>query len=479
LLFLLFAYTSSASEACIQDDQCISLNLCINKECKHKTVFPLSVSEIIGLFGIIIGSALSNAGGIGGGGLLIPLLILVLNFYTGEAIPISKLMIFSGAVTSFILGFRQKHPFRESITIDYNIPLLLVPMLLFGTMVGVTLNKVTPPWLILVNLTLILVINTYKTMKKGVELYKKENDTRVVSSDVEMKTGVPKGSTSFDYNVLAENEENKRNSINNSMDSKKVTVVETKSDFTSNPNISSLKEEELKDMNKLPMNKIGYMLLSYLIMLVITLLKGSNYSESIIQIKSCSFPYWLLYITYLPIALFLTYKMSTIILAEYNYRISINYPYNKHDVVWCNKIFIKYPIYSFVSGVMAGMLGIGGGLILGPLLLELGLHPLVSTATSNFLVLFTSSSTSFQFIIFGMMNYDFGLACTICASVGSFVGTLIIQRIVERTKRVSFIVIVLGGVLGVSTLLIPSYTLYTTIQQLNAGKNIWNFSSPC
>jgi uncharacterized membrane protein YfcA len=114
----------------------------------------------------MIGSALSNAGGIGGGGLLIPLLILVLNFYTHEAIPISKLMIFSGAITSFILGFRQKHPFRESITIDYNIPLLLVPMLLFGTMVGVTLNKITPPWLILVNLTLILVINTYKTTKK-------------------------------------------------------------------------------------------------------------------------------------------------------------------------------------------------------------------------------------------------------------------------------------------------------------------------
>ena len=126
----------------------------------------MSTLVIIGFFGIILGSALSNAGGIGGGGLLIPLLILVFNFYTHEAIPISKLMIFAGAVTSFILGFRQKHPFRESITIDYNIPFLLVPMLLFGTMVGVTLNKVTPPWVILISLTLILVINTYKTLKK-------------------------------------------------------------------------------------------------------------------------------------------------------------------------------------------------------------------------------------------------------------------------------------------------------------------------
>ncbi len=77
------------------------------------------------------------------------------------------------------------------------------------------------------------------------------------------------------------------------------------------------------------------------------------------------------------------------------------------------------------------------------------------------------------------MNFDYGFACTISSSVGSFLGTLIIQRIVEKTKRVSFLVLVLGVVLGVSTLLIPSYTLYTTIQQLNEGKNIWKFNSPC
>ena len=152
----------------------MELNNCRNGKCVHKFIFPISFSEIIGLFFILIGSALSNAGGIGGGGLLIPILLLLLNFYTHEAIPISKLMIFTGAITSFILGFRQRHPTRNSITIDYNIPLLIVPLLLFGTMVGVTLNKVTPPWIILISLTLVLVINTYKTFVKGRDLYKKE-----------------------------------------------------------------------------------------------------------------------------------------------------------------------------------------------------------------------------------------------------------------------------------------------------------------
>ena len=112
----------------------------------------------------------------------------------------------------------------------------------------------------------------------------------------------------------------------------------------------------------------------------------------------------------------ITYLVARKIKKEYEYRVSIGYPYNNTDIKWNQNIFIKFPIYSFVSGLMAGLLGIGGGLILGPLLLELGLHPMISTATSNFLVLFTSSSTSIQFIIlvkflnliyiFSIVGYD-------------------------------------------------------------------------
>jgi uncharacterized membrane protein YfcA len=115
---------------------------------------------------IIFGSALSNAGGIGGGGLLIPILILQLKFLTHEAIPISKLMIFTGALTSFIMGLGNKHPHRNATALDYNVAGMLIPMTLFGTMVGVTLNKVTPPSLILICLTIVLVINTIKTFLK-------------------------------------------------------------------------------------------------------------------------------------------------------------------------------------------------------------------------------------------------------------------------------------------------------------------------
>jgi len=159
------------------------------KFCVHKKLLPTNLTEIIGLLIILLTSALSNAGGVGGGGLVIPILLLMFKFYTHEAIPISKLTIFTGALTSFLLGFKQMHPYRKAITIDYNIPYLIVPMLLFGTMVGISLNKVMPPWIILVSLTLVLVLNTYKTLSKARSLQIKENKEKDTTTPVQMISG--------------------------------------------------------------------------------------------------------------------------------------------------------------------------------------------------------------------------------------------------------------------------------------------------
>jgi uncharacterized membrane protein YfcA len=128
---------------------------------------------------------------------------------------------------------------------------------------------------------------------------------------------------------------------------------------------------------------------------------------------------------------------------------------------------------------MAGLLGIGGGLILGPLLLDLGLHPIISTATSNFLVVFISAGTSMQFIIHGMMNFRYGLVCVVFSTFGSYIGTLMIQRLLERTKRSSILIFSLSIVLGISTIFIPTHTFIQIIHKLKNGANIWIFDTPC
>lgn len=78
-----------------------------------------------------------------------------------------------------------------------------------------------------------------------------------------------------------------------------------------------------------------------------------------------------------------------------------------------------------------------------------------------------------------MMNLDYGIACTIASTIGSYIGTILIQKLIHKTKRNSYIIFALGVVLGLSTLLIPAHTLWNIVLQIQEGKSIWNFNSPC
>ena len=169
---------NALNSSCRENKDCEEFNYCnlTKQECVHEDLYPVSNITLFGMFCLFFISAIANAGGIGGGGLVVPILLIVLKFYTYEAIPISKLMIFSGSLTSFFMGFKVKNPLRKgTVAIDYNIPALLCPFLLFGTMVGVTINKIVPPIVVLISLSTVLIINTIKTFKKAISLYKKEN----------------------------------------------------------------------------------------------------------------------------------------------------------------------------------------------------------------------------------------------------------------------------------------------------------------
>merc|ERR1719321_2096787 len=85
------------------------------------------------------------------------------------------------------------------------------------------------------------------------------------------------------------------------------------------------------------------------------------------------------------------------------------------------KSVILFPLLAVLIGLVAGLLGLGGGEFMVPLLLEFGLMPRVASATSGFLILFTTSSNVVHYLVAGTIEpfVGYGVACFFLALVGA------------------------------------------------------------
>jgi hypothetical protein len=80
--------------------------------------------------------------------------------------------------------------------------------------------------------------------------------------------------------------------------------------------------------------------------------------------------------------------------------------------MWSRENVVLYPLLCTAAGFGSGCFGIGGGTITGPLMLALDMHPQVVAATASFMILFTSSLTTTQFLIVGSLNLQYGAWCS-------------------------------------------------------------------
>ena len=65
--------------------------------------------------------------------------------------------------------------------------------------------------------------------------------------------------------------------------------------------------------------------------------------------------------------------------------------------------------YGTITGIIAGLLGLGGGNIIGPLLLRLGVRPEVSTISSSFSIFISSGIAAALFFISGDIKLDYAI----------------------------------------------------------------------
>lgn len=69
---------------------------------------------------------------------------------------------------------------------------------------------------------------------------------------------------------------------------------------------------------------------------------------------------------------------------------------------------ISYGLYGVLAGTVGGLLGVGGGSVMGPLFLELGIPPQVSSATATFAMMFSSSMSVVEYYLLKRFPIPYG-----------------------------------------------------------------------
>jgi uncharacterized protein len=106
----------------------------------------------------------------------------------------------------------------------------------------------------------------------------------------------------------------------------------------------------------------------------------------------------------------------------------------------------RFSILGFFAGLMAGLLGIGGGVVVTPLLISIfGFTAARATATSFAVILATSFSASVGHVWNGNLDSNLTVVCALGFAVGAMFGRRFQQRVSDDTLKKLVAVIVLAA----------------------------------
>ncbi|KAL1205368.1 Sulfite exporter TauE/SafE family protein 5 [Cardamine amara subsp. amara] len=405
---------------------------------KESSAAELKVSSAIIVAGVLcfLASFISSAGGIGGGGLFIPIMTIVAGLDLKTASSFSAFMVTGGSIANVINNL-----FGGKALLDYDLALLLEPCMLLGVSIGVICNRVLPEWLITILFAVFLAWSSLKTCRNGVKFWKIESE-------------VARGKEH-------ERPEKGQGEIEEDTKSLKAPL---------------LKAQENKTKSKLPWTKLGVLVIVWASFFVIYLLRGNKDGKGIITIKPCGVEYWILLSLQIPLALIFT-KLA-LSRSESSQEHSPNNQKNQEGTRLDSSTWLMFPVMSFLAGLLGGIFGIGGGMLISPLLLQAGIPPQITAATTSFMVFFSATMSAVQYLLLGMQNTNTAYMFSLICFFASLLGLVLVQKAVAQFGRASIIVFSVGTVMSLSTVLMTSFGALDVWSDYVAGKDM-GFKLPC
>ncbi|XP_054825363.1 sulfite exporter TauE/SafE family protein 3-like [Prosopis cineraria] len=404
-----------------------------NDRSSYEPVWPemkfgwkIVVGSIIGFFG----AALGSVGGVGGGGIFVPMLTLIVGFDPKSSTAISKCMIMGAAGSTVYYNLRLRHPTLEMPLIDYDLALLFQPMLMLGISIGVAFNVMFADWMVTVLLIILFLGTSTKALFKGIDTWKKE--TMMKREAAKLIESEPKPE---EYKSLP-----------------------------AGP--ADAQDEEVSIMQNIYWKEVALLMYVWVGFLVVQIVK--TYTEN------CSVTYWILNSLQVPIAISVTlfeavslFKGKRVIASK-----------GKEITVWKVHQISLYCSCGIIAGMVGGLLGLGGGFILGPLFLEMGIPPQVASATSTFAMAFSSSMSVVQYYILDRFPVPYASYFVLVATVAAFTGQHVVRRIIAILGRASIIIFILALTIFVSAISLGGVGIESMVEKME-NKEYMGFENLC
>ena len=110
----------------------------------------------------------TNTGGLGGAGIIVPVMMGLFRFDAKNAIALSNFSAPCSGVVRYISNLGQPHPLKngKGVLIDYNIITLMLPSAIVGASIGSIVNLVLPGPIILAIFILVTSFTSYTALRK-------------------------------------------------------------------------------------------------------------------------------------------------------------------------------------------------------------------------------------------------------------------------------------------------------------------------
>jgi len=412
------------------------------------TYSEFGILQIIGLIIILVGVMFANASGVGGAGIIVPVLLLIFNMELLEASAMSNFVICVSYLLSNYFTIREKHPTKNKPAIDYDIVVLFLPSSLIGTKLGLLIHDTFPHPVLMIILTLTFVLLSYLSLLKGLKLSQKEK--------VQIKENNDDLQNLLKIEDLNEQDEIKKQEI---------------------------KRIEDEEANMFPLKKIFIIFALFVCLMLSILIEGTKVMDSIFGISKCSVFYWLSLSMFCVICLVASIIAANDINSRTNKKIELGFIKVKDDESenWDATKLIKYTFYGIGAGILSSIFGIGGGMVLSPVFIQLGMPPLVVTSTSGVFVLFTTASSSIILISEGYWEYSLGIMFGIIGLISVILSINFITDVVRRNGRQSIIIYIMAIVIFISGFTISGVGFYKDYKKYGVifSKEIWSFKNFC